>query len=221
MDLFEGMIQKDQDEFRKIMNRLMSTGFILRRKEQTKSDYYFILRHRSVFERYLDVLIYQIDINEEYGVIQLLNRENYNHMQLTMHESIILLILRILFDEKKRELSLTDVVVNMGDIQEKYLSMQIRSEQIGKTVMGNALKKFRRYSLVELLDGNNIREESRVLIYDSIMMAVRVDDIKRVSELLERYRKDGKITEGEDNNTCEGDDTEIYEADAELMEEEL
>ena len=221
MDLFEGMIQKDQDEFRKIMNRLMSTGFILRRKEQTKSDYYFILRHRSVFERYLDVLSYQIDINEEYGVIQLLNRENYNHLQLTMHESIILLILRILFDEKKRELSLTDVVVNMGDIQEKYLSMQIRSEQIGKTVMGNALKTFRRYSLVELLDGNNIREESRVLIYDSIMMAVRVDDIKRVSELLERYRKDGKITEGEDNNTCEGDDTEIYEADAELMEEEL
>ena len=221
MDLCEGMIQKDQDEFRKIMNRLMSTGFILRRKEQTKSDYYFILRHRSVFERYLDVLSYQIDINEEYGVIQLLNRENYNHLQLTMHESIILLILRILFDEKKRELSLTDVVVNMGDIQEKYLSMQIRSEQIGKTVMGNALKKFRRYSLVELLDGNNIREESRVLIYDSIMMAVRVDDIKRVSELLERYRKDGKITEGEDNNTCEGDDTEIYEADAELMEEEL
>ncbi|MBE6041363.1 MAG: DUF4194 domain-containing protein [Clostridiales bacterium] len=221
MDLFEGMIQKDQDEFRKIMNRLMSTGFILRRKEQTKSDYYFILRHRSVFERYLDVLSYQIDINEEYGVIQLLNRENYNHLQLTMHESIILLILRILFDEKKRELSLTDVVVNMGDIQEKYLSMQIRSEQIGKTVMRNALKKFRRYSLVELLDGNNIREESRVLIYDSIMMAVRVDDIKRVSELLERYRKDGQITEGEDNNTGEGDDTEIYEADDELMEEEL
>jgi len=203
------------------MNRLMSTGFILRRKEQTKSDYYFILRHRSVFERYLDVLSYQIDINEEYGVIQLLNRENYNHLQLTMHESIILLILRILFDEKKRELSLTDVVVNMGDIQEKYLSMQIRSEQIGKTVMRNALKKFRRYSLVELLDGNNIREESRVLIYDSIMMAVRVDDIKRVSELLERYRKDGQITEGEDNNTGEGDDTEIYEADDELMEEEL
>lgn len=189
MDLFEGMIQRDQDEFRKIMNRLMSTGFILRKKEQTKSDYYFIQRHRDVFERYLDVLSYQLDINEEYGVVQLLNRENYNHLQLTMYESIILLILRILFDEKKRELSLTDAVINMGDIQEKYLSMQIRSEQIGKTIMGNALKKFRRYNLIELLDGNNIREESRVLIYDSIMMAIRVDDIRRVSELLERYRK--------------------------------
>ena len=221
MDLFEGMIRKDQDEFRKIMNRLMSTGFILRRKEQTKSDYYFILRHRSVFEKYLDVLSYQMEINEEYGVIQLLNRENYNHMQLTMYESIILLILRILFDEKKRELSLTDVVINMGDIQEKYLSMQIRSEQIGKTVMGNALKKFKRYNLVELLDGNNIREESRVLIHDSILMAVRVDDIRRVSELMERYRRDGQaadagIADTDGSAAAEGDDME-----PEFMEEEL
>ena len=221
MDLFEGMIQKDQDEFRRIMNRLMSTGFILRRKEQTKSDYYFILRHRSVFERYLDVLSYHMDINEEYGVIQLLNRENYNHLQLTMYESIILLILRILFDEKKRELSLTDVVINMGDIQEKYLSMQIRSEQIGKTVMANALKKFRRYNLIELLDGNNIREESRVLIYDSIMMAVRIDDIRRVSELLARYRKDGQATDAEIADTDEFADAESDDSTAELLEEDL
>ena len=195
MDLFEGMIQKDQDEFRKIMNRLMSTGFILRRKEQTKSDYYFILRHRSVFERYLDVLSYQIDINEEYGVIQLLNRENYNHLQLTMHESIILLILRILFDEKKRELSLTDVVVNMGDIQEKYLSLQIREEQLNKRTLNDALRKFRRFNLVELLDSNILQEDARILIYDSILMAVRTEDIRQVSQLLQRYRKGG----GEDH----------------------
>lgn len=189
MDLFEGMIQKEQDEFKRVMNRLMSTCFIIRRREQTKSDYYFILRHRKVFERYFDVLGYQLEINEEYGVVQMTNRENSNHLQLTMYESIILLILRILFDEKKRELSLTDVVINIGDIQEKYLSMQIRDDQINKTTMSNTLKKFRRYNLLELLDGNQLLEESRILIYDSIMMAVRVDDIKRVSELLERYRK--------------------------------
>ena len=221
MDFFEGMIRKDQEEFRKIMNRLMSTGFILRRKEQTKSDYYFIMRHRSVFERYLDVLSFQMDINEEYGVIQLLNREKYNHLQLSMYESIILLILRILFDEKKRELSLTDVVINMGDIQEKYLSMQIRSEQIGKTVMGNTLKKFKKYNLIELLDGNKIQEESRVLIYDSIMMAVRVDDIRRVSELLERYRKDGQIANGKDDTADEFSADEGDDSDTELTEEEL
>lgn len=203
MDLFEGMYQKDQEEFKRVMNRLMSTGFILRKKEQTKSDYYFILKHLGVVERYIDVLGYQLEINEEFGVVQLVNRENYNHLQLSMYESIILLILRILYDERKRELSLTDVVINMGDIQEKYLSMQIRSEQIGKTVLGNALRKFRRFNIVDLLDGSSMREESRVLIYDSIMMAIRVDDIRRVSGLLERYRRKEDSHEEDDEDQAD------------------
>ncbi|MBQ9015983.1 MAG: DUF4194 domain-containing protein [Firmicutes bacterium] len=192
MDLFEGMLQKDRDEFRRVMNRLMSSCFAVQKKAQTKSDYYFILRHRDVFERYLDVLGFQLEINEEYGVIQMVNRENYNHLQLTIHESIILLILRILHDEKKRELSVTDVVINTGDIQEKYLSLQIREEQLNKKTLNDALRRFRRFNLVELLDSNILQEDARILIYDSILMAVRTDDIRQVGQLLQRYRKGGE-----------------------------
>ena len=189
MDLFEGMMQKDRDQFRRVCNKLMSMCFIVRRNETTKSEYYFILRMREVFARYLDVLGYTLEINEEYGVIQLVNRENYNHLNLKLYDSIILLILRILYDEKKRELSLTDVVVNLGDIQEKYLSLKIREKQIDKTTMNNALRLFRRFNLVELLDRDLLQEEARVVIYDSILMAVRVEDIKRVSDLISLYRK--------------------------------
>ena len=197
MDLFEGMMQKDRDQFRRVCNKLMSMCFIVRRNETTKSEYYFILRMREVFARYLDVLGYTLEINEEYGVIQLVNRENYNHLNLKLYDSIILLILRILYDEKKRELSLTDVVVNLGDIQEKYLSLKIREKQIDKTTMNNALRLFRRFNLVELLDRDLLQEESRVVIYDSILMAVRVEDIKRVSDLISLYRK------GEENGNEE------------------
>ena len=127
MDWFEGMLQKDRDEFRRVCNKLMSICFIVRRNEVTKSDFYFIQRWKPVFERYLEVLGYTLEINDEYGVIQLVNRENYNHLNLKLNDSIILLILRILYDEKKRELSLTDVVVNLGDIQEKYISLKLFS----------------------------------------------------------------------------------------------
>ena len=95
MDLFEGMLQKDRDEFRRVCNKLMSMCFIVRRNETTKSEYYFILRMKEVFARYLDILGYTLEINEEYGVIQLVNRENYNHLNLKLYDSIILLILRI------------------------------------------------------------------------------------------------------------------------------
>lgn len=197
MDLFEGMLQKDRDEFRRVCNKLMSICFIVRRNEATKSDFYFIQRWKGVFERYLDVLGYTLEINEEYGVIQLVNRENYNHWNLRLNDSIILLILRILYDEKKRELSLTDVVVNLGDIQEKYISLKIREKQIDKTTMNNALRLFKRFNLVELLDRDLMQEESRVIIYDSILMAVRVEDIKRVNDMIALYRKGGKAEDEE------------------------
>lgn len=205
MELFENMYQKDRDEFRRVCNKLMSICFITKQNESTKSAYYFILRHKEVFEYYLDVLGYVLEINEEYGVVQLVNRENYNHVRLKLNESIILLILRILYDEKKRELSLTDVLINVGDIQEKYLSMRIRAKQIDKTTMGNTLQLLKRYNLIEILDGDVTQEDARIVIYDSILMAVRVEDIKRVSDLMERYRKGSQEGDNPDEEASEGE----------------
>lgn len=204
MDLFEGMLQKDRDEFRRVCNRLMSMCFICKQNADTKSEYYFILRQKAVFERYLGILGYVLEINEEYGVVQLVNRENYNHVHLKLNESIILLILRILYDEKKRELSLSDVVVNIGDIQEKYISLKIREKQIDKTTMNNGLRLLKRYNLVGLLDKDLTQEDSRIVIYDSILMAVRVEDIKRVSDMIALYRK-GETEASEDTEESTAD----------------
>lgn len=189
MQKYDAMLQRDKDEFSRVCNRLMSCCFICKKNEKTKSDYYFIEKWKDVFEEYIGILGYSLEFNEEYGVIQLVNRENYNHLHLKMIESIVLLILRILYDEKKRELSLTDVVVNVGDIQEKFLTLKIRDRQIDKTTLNNTLRLFKRFNLIELLDRNASEEDSRILIYDSILMAVRVDDIRRVSELVDLYRK--------------------------------
>lgn len=198
MAMLEGMLQRDRNEFRRVCNKLMSICFICRKNESTKGDYYFILRNRNTFLEYLGVLGYVLEINEEYGVIQLVNRENYNHLNLKLYDSIILLILRILYDEKKRELSLTDVVINLGDIQEKYISLKIREKQIDKTTMNNALRLFKRFNLIEPLDKDLMQEDARIMIYDSILMAVRVEDIKRVMDLIDIYRKGGAVNEEAD-----------------------
>ena len=189
MEFLEGMPEKDKVEFRRVANRMISMCFICRKNEQTKKDYYFVLRYKEKLTAYFDVLGYVPEINEEYGVVQLVNRENTNHLNLRLNDSIILLILRILYDEKKRELSLTDVVINVGDIQEKYLSLNVRSKQIDKTTMNNSLRLFRRYDLIEILDRDLTKEESRIIIYDSILMAVRVEDIRRAYDMAEIYRK--------------------------------
>lgn len=201
MELLGNMLQKDKDEFKRICNWLLSHCFLCKGNVTNKGDYYFVLRYRSEFQEYLSVLGYRLEINEEDGIIQLTNPQNYNRLNLKLYESIILLILRILYDEKKRELSASDeAIINLGDIQDKFLSLRIRDKMIDKTTMRNALNLFRRFQLVETLDRDLSNEESRILIYDSIMMAVRIEDIKQAYEKLELYRKGKKAYEETDEN---------------------
>lgn len=201
MEFLEGMLQKDKDEFTRICNRLLSNCFVCKRNETTRADYYFIMKYKDKFSHYLSVLGYRLEINEEYGVVQLTNPHNYNRYNMKLFESIILLILRIMYDEKKRELSVSDeVIINMGDIHEKFLSLKIRDKMMDKTTLRNAISTMRRFQLVEVLDKELSNEDSRMIIYDSILMAVRVEDIKQVYDKLENYRKGGKSNEKVDES---------------------
>ncbi len=201
MDFLEGMLQRDKDEFTRICNKLLAYCFVCRRNETARGDYYFITKYKEKFSQYLSVLGYRLEINEEYGVVQLTNPQNYNRYNMKLFESIILLILRILYDEKKRELSASDeVIINMGDIHEKFLSLKIRDKMMDKTTLRNAISTMRKFQLVEVLDKELANEDSRLIIYDSILMAVRVEDIKQAYEKLENYRKGGKENEEADES---------------------
>lgn len=194
--MLEGMLQRDKDEFTRICNKLLSQCFLCKKNEATRADFYFIMKYKEKFTQYLSILGYRLEINEEYGVVQLVNMQNYNRYNMKLFESIILLILRILYDEKKRELSISDeVIINMGDIHEKFMSLKIRDKMMDKTTLRNAISIMRRFQLVETLDKDLANEDARLIIYDSILMAVRVEDIRTAYEKLEHYRKSGKSNE--------------------------
>lgn len=197
----DGVLQRDKDEFTRVCNRLLSNCFICKNNEATRKDYYFVTKYRKEFQEYLSVLGYRLEINEEYGVIQVTNPMNYNRYNMKLMESIIILILRILYDEKKRELSVSDeVIINMGDIHEKFMNLKIRDKIIDKTTMRNAISTMRRFQLIEVLDKNLSNEDSRIIIYDSILMAVRVEDIKLAYDKIDKYRKGSESNEETDEN---------------------
>ena len=201
MDILDGMLQREKDDFSRICNRLLSNCFLCKRNETNKADYYFVLKYREKFLEYLSLLGYRLEINEEYGVVQLTNPQNYNRYNLKLYESIILLILRILYDEKKRELSMVDeVIINVGDIHEKFMSLKIREKMIDKTTLRNVVSSFKKFQLIEMLDSDLSNEDTRIIIFDSILMAVRVEDIKQAYEKLQNYKKGDKSNEETDES---------------------
>lgn len=44
MEYLEGMLQKEKDNFSRVCNRLLGTCFLCKGNQNTKADYYFVLK---------------------------------------------------------------------------------------------------------------------------------------------------------------------------------
>ena len=192
---------KNKENFKRVCNKLLSVCFLCKKKEDTKSDYYFIESNLEALNEYLDLLGYEIEINKSIGVAQLINKFNTNKVTLKLIDSILLLILRILYHEKMEELSLTeDIMIQVSEIQEKFIALEFQDKLMDKTKLLDSLRTLKRYNIIQNLDANMTLGDSRIIIYPSILMALRMEDITKVYEKLNTYKRKGVKEDEETNN---------------------
>lgn len=210
MEIFkESTVQKEK--FRGCANKLLNSCFLLKKKEDTRNDYIFLLQNKELFYEYFDLLGYKIDINEMYGVASLVSYTGTGRLRLKKNESILLLILRLLYIEKRKELSLNDdVVVTTEEIHQKYDMLNIDSKQkLDKSTLRSTFSTFRKYNLIQSLDSDILDYEARIKIYPSILFAITNENIDMmyngVIEKLNTYRSKG------DDDNAEDDDEEALQ----------
>ena len=203
MEIFaESSVQ--QEKFRTAANKLLNACFIVKKKEETRNDYVFILQHRQMFGEYFGLLGYQVEINEGHGVIALVNVNGTGRLRLKKIESILLLILRLLYLEKRKELSLVDdVIVLTDEIQQKYSMLKIGPKaNLDKTTLRDVIRLFRRYNLIAPIDRDVTLSDTRIKIYPSILFAVPNDNLNsmydKVNEKLNQYATGGESGDDED-----------------------
>jgi len=203
MDIFaESAVQ--QEKFRTAANKLLNACFIVKKKEETRNDYVFILQHRQLFAEYFSLLGYQVEINEGHGVVALVNVNGTGRLRLKKIESVLLLILRLLYLEKRKELSLVDdVIVLTDEIQQKYSMLKIGPKaNLDKTTLRDVIRLFRRYNLIAPLDRDVTQSDARIKIYPSILFAVPNDNLNSmydtVNEKLNQYATGGESSDDED-----------------------
>lgn len=189
--LNESVAQKEK--FRIAANKLLNHSFLLKKKEDTKKDYMFVKQNLEMFVTYFDLLGYDVKVNEDQGVIGLVNQFGTGRLELTKYESILLLILRLLYIEKRKELATfsEEVTVIMEEIREKYAMLKIKAKpQLDKGMERNFVKKFRKFNLIQNLDTDVNQADARIIIYPSIVMAVTVENVNEFYEMTERKLKD-------------------------------
>jgi hypothetical protein len=203
MEIFaESQVQKEK--FKIAANKLLNSCFIIKKKEDTRSDYIFILQNKEMFTEYFDLLGYSLVINETQGVIALNSSTGTGRLRLKKIESIILLILRLLYIEKRKDLSLTEeVMVLSEEIHQKYSMLKIQAKpNLDKTTFREAARLFKKYNMIFPIDRDVTMADARIKIYPSVLLAIPNDNLNNiyeaVNERLNQYAMGGESNDDEE-----------------------
>ncbi|MPN02195.1 hypothetical protein SDC9_149409 [bioreactor metagenome] len=149
---------------------------------------------------------YELLLQETAGVIAINNQFGSGRLRLKKIETILLLILRLIYGEKRKELSMTrEVLTTTEEIQKKYEMLQITSKpNLDKTTLRDTVRLFRRYNLLQNITTDVTLSNAQIKLYPSIFFAVSADEMTRLLEESEDRLK--HLTSGGDNNDEEMDE---------------
>lgn len=194
LDSYERLTNVQKATFKDIANKLLASTFLARDKKDNKDNYYFVVSYKEVFDEFFAILGYEVKLDQGVGSIMLKSDQNTGFLKLRRDETIILLIIRILYHERLKETSLNEnVVITVLDIHEKYNFLEIK-KRINKTDLVSALRLFRRFNLIETI-GDITMSNTKVVIMPTILYAINTEEITEVYNTVSRIVSEAGVEE--------------------------
>ena len=183
LNVYETFNVTQQNQFKDTANKLLSNTFLCRDKKDNKENYYFLMSYKEVFDEFFKILGYEIVLDTTLGSVMLEGASASNTLKLKRDESVILLILRLLYHEKAKDASLNDnIICSVADVHEKYDYLQIK-RKFNKTDLVSSMRLFRRYNLIEIT-GDITTSTCRIVILPTILMAIKSEDVTSVYQTI-------------------------------------
>lgn len=187
-----------------LANYLLNHCFIIGNLESTREKYYLLTNNEEEMQEIFRPLGYSIVINRNLRVAQLVNLHELGRVELRKYESILLLIFRLLYVEKRETLSVSEqlVLVTVEEIEDEYNKLNL-PKKLDRRMLEDALRTFKRYNLAIMIDRLE-NTSARIQILPSIMLAMPEQAItkayEKTKELLLQYEKTNQSFAEEDQS---------------------
>jgi len=193
--LLQDIPEKSRREVPRIVNRLLGQTFLYQDVDSDKDDYYFVHRHRAVFEGLLELTGFNLLHDDYHRIFQVVSEYGYSRARFKLDESLMIVVLRKLYEEKIEHLSLAnDPVVTIGEVREEYRTITGRERDLGMSQYEMLLRRLRSLGLVETIDGRNIdvRDgEARLRLRGSVKLILPIQSADEMEAWLRKYRAGG------------------------------
>ena len=174
-----------------IANYLLNNCFIIGNIDATRDKYYYVINHEEAFREVFRPLGYTVVIHRNLRVIQLINNHGTGKIALKKYESIILLILRLVYIQKRESLSTNEdmVLASVEEIKNEYDKLNL-PRKLDKKLLEDSFVNIKKYNLANPID-KLLDTEAKIQIYPSIMLAMSDTSIatayEETSQFLEQY----------------------------------
>ena len=185
-----------------IANYLLNNCFLIGNLDSTREKYYYVINHEESFRQLFQPIGYTLVIHRNLRVVQLINNHGTGRLALRKYESIMLLIFRLLYVEKRESLSTSEdkVVVTVEEIKNEYEKLNL-PRKFDKVLLEDSLRNIKRYNLVQPLD-KLLDMDAKIQVYASVMLAMPDTTIstayEQTSKLLAQYVNSDEEEENDD-----------------------
>ena len=174
-----------------IANYLLNNCFLIGNVDSTREKYYYVINHEESFRQIFQPIVYTLVVHRNLRVVQLINNHGTGRLALKKYESIMLLIFRLMYVEKRESLSTSEdkIVVTVEEIKNEYEKFNL-PRKFDKVLLEDSLNNIKRYNLVQPLD--KLQDmDAKIQIYSSVMLAMPDTTItkayEQTSKLLSQY----------------------------------
>ena len=198
--LIRDLSSDDFERFKTAVHTLTSKTFIIRGIERERDLYDFTIRNSVLFEAWFSCMDAILVRDEGLGVIAFRGSGN-TRLRFSREEICAVLVLRLLYEEKRLEVSLTKFpVVSIRDFQDKYNAMA--GEDIKKTALIKVLSRLSSCKLVSIESQDYADPEGIIQLYPSIPLSI---DRKALDEGMAALGNKGG--DDEDTDAAMGEET--------------
>jgi len=193
--LIRDLSSDEFEKFKMALHILTSKTFIIRGIDKEQEIYDFTVRNNALFDAWFSCMDASLVRDESLGVIAFRGLGN-TRLYFSKDEICAVLVLRLLYDDKKNEVSLTKFpVVTVRDFQDKYNAMT--GDEINKTTLKKVLAKLSSCKLISVESQDYADPEGIIQLYPSIPISIDRNALDNAIALLKDKSEDGEDGEGE------------------------
>lgn len=190
--LLEDMPERLRRDVPRVVNRLLGQTFLYQDVETDKDDYYVVHRYRSIFEGLIELAGFQLLHDDYHRIFQAVSDFSYCRAHYRLDETLMIVVLRKLYEERAEHLSLAnDPVVTIGEVREEFRTITGRERALGIIQYETLLRRLRSMGLIDTLEGRTIDvrdADARLRLRGSIRMILPVQSADELEAWLRKYR---------------------------------